>query len=47
MALAAEAARKDAKCLQDHREEARSVETQPTEMEEKSAAVNRVTKNAS
>jgi hypothetical protein len=46
MALAAEAARKDAKRLQDHREEARSVETQPTETEEKSAPVNRVTRNA-
>jgi hypothetical protein len=45
MALA-EAARKDAKHLHDHREEARSVETQPTEIEEKSAHVNRVTRNA-
>ena len=42
MATAAEAARKDAKRLQEHREETRSPET-----EEKPTPVNRVTKNAS
>ena len=45
MALAAEAARNDAKRLQDHREEVRSAEARPTETEEKSAALNRVTRN--
>ena len=46
MALAAETARKDAKRLQDHREEARAVETRPSETEEKATVVNRVTRNA-
>ena len=45
MALATEAASKDTKRLQDHREEARSVETRPIEMEEKSTTVNGVSKN--
>ena len=46
MALAAEAARKDAKRLQDHREEARPVETRPAGIEEKSAAVNRIARHS-
>ena len=46
MALAVEGACKDAKRLQDHREEARAVETRSSEMEEKSTTVNRVTRNA-
>ena len=46
MAIAAEAARKDAKRLQEHREETRSGETRPPETEEKPTPVNRVTKNA-